>query len=364
MRKWLIRLVIVIAAIAAIPTAGLLLDAVDHQTPADHIKNERLETIKRDWPGNTLDQKGRFMDERNPFVPNGLDLLKWRFGDRPLLEEKHADAWRVDVKDPAEFLSSNTDGMLWLGHASFFIRLGDIGILTDPVFGEPAFLKRWQAVPSPLEKLTDVDYVLISHDHRDHMDEATLCAIAGRFPEAVFLAGLRSEDVLREWVTPTNEIETAGWFQRFDLDTQGLKIYFHPARHWSRRWLLDTNWRLWGSYVIEAGETVIYFGGDSGYADHYLQAAEHFPDIDYFLISIGGYEPRWFMEPNHVTPGEAVAAFRDARAKYLIPMHYGTFDLSDEPPSQPLQLLRREAEAAGLGDRIRPLAINESILIP
>ena len=363
MKKWLVRLGIFIAVTAAIPAVGLVLDELDYQTASGRIKNEQLETIRADWQGNTLDQRTRFMDERNPFVPRTLDLLKWRFGDRPSLKEKQTDTWRVEVKDPSAFLSSSSDGILWLGHASFYIRIGGIGILTDPVFGEPTFLKRLQAVPSSLEKLTDVDYVLISHDHRDHMDEVSLRSIASKFPNAVFLAGLRSEDVLREWVTPTNSVMTAGWFQRFDLGTQDVKIYFHPVRHWSRRWLMDTNWRLWGSYVIEVGETTIYFGGDSGYADHYKRAAELFPDIDYFLISIGGYEPRWFMKPNHITPGEAVAAFHDAGAKVLIPMHYGTFELSDELSSQPLQLLRSEAEAAGVGDRIRPLAIYESIAI-
>lgn len=362
MRKWLFRSLIVIALIAAIPIGGIILNLLDYQTFSHRVRDEQLHTTKADWPGNALDQSNRFMDERNPFLPNTLDLIKWRFGARPFAEEKKNDPWRVEVKDPSAFLASDNDGIMWLGHATFYIRLKGVAILTDPVFGEPAVLRRVVAVPSPLEKIRDVDYVLLSHDHRDHMDEETLRAIAVKFPNAAFLAGLRSEDVLNEWKTPTNPVLTAGWFQQFDLP-QDIKIYFHPVRHWSRRFLLDTNWRLWGSFVIQQNDTTIYFGGDSGYAEHYRELSELYPGIDYLLVGIGAYEPRWFMYPNHNSPEDALTGFRDSGARTLIPMHHGTFDLSDEPPSQPLRLLLEAANRAGIRDRVKPLAINESMAI-
>lgn len=367
MKKWLIGFGTFGAVIVAVPAVGLVLNSIDYQTPVRHVRNDKLPLIKPDWPGNTLDQKDRFMDERDPFLPNTMDLLKWRMGRNPFKDEKEKDVWRPAVKDPVEFLSSEADGIMWLGHATFYIRLGGKGILTDPVFDEPFPLKRLVQISSPLDKINNVDYVLLSHDHRDHMDEASLRAIAAKFPSAVFLAGLRSEDVLDEWKTRDNPVMTAGWFQAFDLPKpvidEQLDVYFHPVRHWSRRWLFDINWRLWGSFVIKRGETTIYFGGDSGYAPHYREAGELFPDIDYFLVGIGAYEPRWFMRPNHNTPAEAVAAFQDARAAVLIPMHYATFDLSDEPPGQPLRFLFDEAARAGVSDRVRPLAINEALVI-
>ncbi|MFN0277969.1 MAG: MBL fold metallo-hydrolase [Pyrinomonadaceae bacterium] len=366
MKKWLIRLGILASVIVAVPVVGLVCEALDHQTVAQRIRNDELPTIKPDWPGNALDQKSRFMDERNPYMPKTRTLLKWTLATNPYKEEKRNDAWQVAVKDPTEFLDGNADGILWLGHASFYIRFGDIGILTDPVFDEPTPLKRLVPVASPLEKIRDVDYVLLSHDHRDHMDEETLRNVAKKFPEAAFLAGLRSEDVLNEWANQSNTIMTAGWFQQFDpsvLANDQVKITFVPVRHWSRRWLFDMNWRLWGGYVIESGDTTIYFGGDSGYAPHYKETGELFPEIDYFLIGIGAYQPRFMMEPNHNSPAEAFRAFQDSGAKKLVPMHYGTFDLSDEPPSQPLRLLLMEAERAGLRECVHPLAINESIVI-
>jgi L-ascorbate metabolism protein UlaG (beta-lactamase superfamily) len=382
MRKWTVR-----ACIAILILIGALLlmaawSEIDTAELTGYKHNDELPTIKAGWPGTPVDQKDRFMNHEFPFLPSAVDLLRWKLGGNPRKQEKQNDTARLEVRDPREFLASDDDGILWLGHASFYIRMHAVGILTDPVFGDPNLLKRFVPVPSPLERISRVDYVLLSHDHRDHMDETTLRAVAKKFPNAKFLAGLRSEDVLNEWKTSSNTVQTAGWFQEFDLRVMRpiiggdaasarnqrdyvpgeVRIYFLPVRHWSRRGLFDTNWRLWGGYVIQTGDTTIYFGGDSGYGRHYREAAELFPRIDYFLIGIGACEPRWFMEPIHNNPSDALKAFTDSGARYLVPMHYGTFDLSDEPPNEPLRLLLEEAEKHGIKERVRPLAINESLL--
>jgi L-ascorbate metabolism protein UlaG (beta-lactamase superfamily) len=361
MKRWLLRILIGMAMVAAILTVAVIWNDVDSQVVSERVKNEDLKTIKQDWNGNPVDRNGRFVNDEFPFLPKITDLLKWKLGGNKFRVEKEADTWPPEVRDPSEFLASNRDGILWLGHASFFIRVNGVSILTDPIFGKPPLVKRFADVPSPLGQVANVDHVLLSHDHRDHMDENTLRAVAEKFPSAKFLAGLRSEDVLGEWKQPTNTLETAGWFQEFDLKDDRLRIFFLPVRHWSRRGLADTNWRLWGGYVIQTPKTTIYFGGDSGYGRHYRETAELFPEIDYFLIGIGAYEPRWFMEPNHNNPADAVKAFQDSGAKWLVPMHYGTFDLSDEPPGQPLKFLLEEAEKAGISDRVRTLAIGQSL---
>ena len=361
MKKWLVR----VGLIVLILVAALFLMAAWSETDTAVIKgyktNEQLPTIKPDWPGTPVDQKDRFMNHEHPFLPSTVDLVKWKAGGNKFSDEKEKDTWRLEVKDPRPFFESDQDGIMWLGHASFYIRANGVGVLIDPVFGKPPVVKRFVEVASPLDQISKVDYVLLSHDHRDHMDEPTLRDIAKKFPNARFLAGLRSEDVLGEWSTPTNTVGTAGWFQQFALADDRVKIYFLPVRHWSRRGLFDTNWRLWGGYIIQTEKATIYFGGDSGYGRHYREAAELFPKIDYFLIGIGAYEPRWFMEPNHNNPSDAVKAFVDSGARYLVPMHYGTFDLSDEPPSQPLRQLNDEAETSGVMDKVRVVAINEHL---
>jgi L-ascorbate metabolism protein UlaG (beta-lactamase superfamily) len=364
MKKWLIRIGLGILLLIGAVIGAMVWNYFDTTSAAHFVSNETAKTIKADWPGTPVDRQGRFVNHEFPFLPRTFDLLRWKLGSNQFESEKASDQFRLSVHDPAEFLSGDGDGIMWLGHASFYIRLKGKGILIDPIFDTPAILERFVQVPSPLERLRLVDYVLLTHDHRDHMDETTLRAVAQKFPQAKFLAGLGSDDVFRDWTTSTNASKTTGWFQEFVLDDTDVRIYFVPVRHWSQRGVFDTNERLWGGYVIESGETTIYQGGDSGYGRHYRETGEVFPEIDYFLIGIGAYEPRWFMEPNHNNPSDVMTAFRDIGAKTLVPMHYGTFDLSDEPPGQPIRLLKTEAEKAGLTDRIRTLNIYESIALP
>lgn len=354
---------VVVALIVLVLVGTAFWTDADKAIISGYEKNDSLQTIKTDWQGTPIDQKGRFVNDEFPFLPKTIQLLRWQTSSNPFKQEKLADTARLDVRDPTAFLDGETDGILWLGHASFFIRLNGKSILVDPIFGTPPLVTRFVDVPSPLEKIRRVDYVLLSHDHRDHTDETTLRQIAQQFPNAMFLAGLGGEDILNEWKTVTNQVRTAGWFQRFDTGDSDLSFHFVPVRHWSRRGLLDTNRRLWGGFVIESSKTTMYFGGDSGYGRHYRQVGELFPQIDYFLIGIGAYEPRWFMEPVHNSPDEALKAFRDSGAKTLIPMHYGTFDLSDEPPNTPLKTMKAEAEKSGVSDRIKTLTINESLEI-
>lgn len=360
MKKWSIRIGISFLIILLVLIAAAFWSDREVTVASTVAPNPTLNTIKPGWPGTPVDSSGRFVNHEFPFLPKIIDLIRWKAAGNPFKDEKQADTGRLEVRDPAAFLESGRDGILWLGHASFYLRLNGRGVLIDPVFGDPPFIPKYVDTVSPLEMIPTVDYVLLSHDHRDHMDENTLRSIAQRFPKAAMMAGLGSEDVLTEWATPTNRIQTAGWFQQFETDGD-IEIYFLPVRHWCRRGLFDTNRRLWGGYIIRSRQTTIYFGGDSGYGSHYKETGELFPDIDYFLIGIGAYEPRWFMAPNHNTPAEAWQAFRDAGARTLVPMHYGTFDLTDEPPSAPLRSLYEAAAEAGRLDALRPLAINESI---
>jgi L-ascorbate metabolism protein UlaG (beta-lactamase superfamily) len=287
--------------------------------------------------------------------------MKWQFGRNPQAKEKKLDTERLEVLNPSEFLNSESDGILWLGHASFFIRLNGKCLLLDPVFGKSAFLKRFVDVPSPIEKLKRLDALLVSHDHRDHADKASIKQITSKFPNANLLAGLQMEGLLNAWKSPTNEVQTAGWYQQFEV-FDDVQITFVPVRHWSRRTLTDTNKRLWGGFVIQSGTTTIYFSGDTGYGGHFKELAELFPKIDYFIVGIGAYSPQFVMKEIHQTPHEALQGFADSGAKYLIPMHYGTFDLTNEPPSEPLRLLNQQAKKLGLSEKIKALKINESII--
>lgn len=362
MKKWFIRIVgILIALVVAAVSTLFLLEANDSNAVVKYAKNEKLTTIKQNWQGTPVDARGRFVNHEFPFTSKTTELLKWQFGDKPFKEEKQNDAVRLEVRDPAEFLNSEKDGILWLGHAAFYIRLNGKTILIDPVFGKPPFITTYVDVPNPLEKIKTVDYLLVSHDHRDHADETTVKALTAKFPNAKVLTGLEMDGLLKDW-TNGNAIETAGWYQQFSLPQDGLKISFLPTRHWSRRGLFDMNRRLWGAFVIEGGGKTIYFGGDSGYGSHYKDLKEIFPKIDFFIVGIGAYEPRWFMSSNHQSPEDAFKAFQESGAETLIPMHFGRFDLSDEPPSQPLEILQSEIKKSATDDKLKILQINENLV--
>jgi L-ascorbate metabolism protein UlaG (beta-lactamase superfamily) len=344
MKKWVFRIIgALFGTLVMIIASVLIFEAIDKAVIEKYVKNENLETVKVDWKGVPVDEKGRFVNTEFPFLPSTVDLLKWQFSSKPQKAEKQNDKERLQVLEPNEFLNGEQNGIFWLGHASTLIRLAGKNILIDPVLGEPRFITRYFELPSPIEKIKRVDYVLITHDHRDHADDATVKAIAQKFPEAKFLVGLGMDDLLKEWMVGADKIQTAGWYQQFKLSDESLKITFVPVRHWSRRGLFDTNERLWGGFVIQGAEQTIYHGGDSGYGSHYTEMSQVFPEIDYFLIGIGSYAPRWFMQANHNNPEDALQGFLDSKAKVLVPMHYATFDMSDEPPGEPL---RRLIEAA------------------
>ncbi|MEO8649799.1 MAG: MBL fold metallo-hydrolase [Acidobacteriota bacterium] len=362
MKKWLFRIAIFMASAVVLLVLLLFWIEMGSTSIIGYIKNESLPVIKENWPGNAIDQRGRFVNDEFPFIPKFTSLLKWKLNSNPFAEEKKADTARVAVLDPTEFLESDRDGVVWLGHASFLIRLDGVSYLTDPIFGKPPLMRTYVDVPTPIAKIRRVDYVLLSHDHRDHTDENSLRAVAAKFPDAVFLGGLGMDDLFSDWAAG-HPSQTAGWFQRYEMPAGKPGIYFLPVRHWARRGLLDMNRRLWGSFILQGRSATVYFGGDSGFGRHYREVGELFPKIDYFLIGIGAFEPRWFMEPHHNNPDDAVKAFHDSGARTLIPMHYGTFDLSDEPPGAPLRQLLQIAWAEGIGKRIRPLAINESLNI-
>ncbi len=224
----------------------------------------------------------------------------------------------------------------WLGHASMLIQMGGVNILTDPIVGSPSFLyKRVLPFGAEFTALPHIDVVLISHNHRDHMDTNTLRALHKEH-DPLFL--VPCGDALWFKKRGITKVEEHLWWEA--LEHKGVLFSFVPAWHWSQRGLLDHNSSLWGGWVMESKTDTVYFAGDSAYSEHYFKAiGERFPEIEIAIMPIGPCDPDHWMRKSHMSAQEAGQAFLDCGGKYFIPMHWGTFCFGTDLFSTPIERL-------------------------
>ncbi|MBW4716642.1 MBL fold metallo-hydrolase [Saccharothrix obliqua] len=240
----------------------------------------------------------------------------------------------------------------WYGHASSLVEIDGARILIDPVWSErcsPSRLvgpKRMHPVPHELGEVGPVDAVVISHDHYDHLDRATVrvLAEAGR---AVFVVPLGIGAHLRRWRVPAERIVELDWDESHEV--AGVRLVATPAQHFSGRGLRRDP-TLWASWAVIGPRHRVYYSGDTGYFDGYRRIGERYGPFDASLVQIGAYGPGW---PDiHMTPEEGVAAHRDVRGGLLIPVHWATFNLAFHDWTEPVDRVWREAKALDV-----PLAV-------
>jgi L-ascorbate metabolism protein UlaG (beta-lactamase superfamily) len=335
------------AILAVVPSVVYFNSSSNSMPKTDkYTHNPELKNILPNelWPGTPVDQNGVFINHEHPFWPKFSDLLKWQMSTNPYKEEKKNDERRLEVTYHKTLKDVPDNSITWLGHACFLIKINGIIILIDPVFDTPGFfMNRYSDLPIEESEFVGIDYILISHDHRDHCSEDTIKLLAKQNPDVTWLCGLRLDTWINKW-TGSEKIQAAGWYQQYDLKEEFLKVTFLPTRHWSRRGLNDVNATLWGAFMIEASEVKIYFGGDSGYGSHIADVNKIFGEVDFYIAGIGAFAPRWFMGPSHMHPEEVAQACIDLQPKNLIPMHFGTFNLSDEPLLEPAKLISEQKE--------------------
>lgn len=308
----------------------------------EHIcfrRNERLATINPYWRGNPM-VKGRFFNRQHRFRPGMGSVLKWRLSPNPQRKEKRTVKWEPKVNYLRSLDAVNGNSLIWLGHNSFFMQLSGKRIMFDPVFGNIPFVRRRSQFLANPNIFTGIDYLLISHDHFDHLDKQSVGRLLENNPHMKLFCGLGTGELVKSWF-PEIEMLEAGWYQQ--IEDGHLKITFLPAQHWSKRSVRDGGQRLWGAFMLQGDGISIYYSGDTGYSNHFAEIPELFSSPDYALVGIGAYKPRWFMRPNHISPHEALTASQEMHAGLTIPMHYGTFDLSDEPLHDPPQVFAAEA---------------------
>jgi L-ascorbate metabolism protein UlaG (beta-lactamase superfamily) len=297
--------------------------------------NSALTFIKENWKGNPLDNRGNYKNLNEKSEKGFLDLIRWKSKGNNYNKMKVGQKTNVEVS-ALDLKALSKDCIVWLGHASFLLQINNTKILIDPVLFNIGPIKRHTELPCPIESFINIDLILISHNHRDHLDEKSMKYICSQNKNAVIYTGMEIDKVLRKWKIK-NVIVEAGWYQQYPPINE-LKICYLPAKHWNRRYLHDLNTMLWGSFTIAFADKTIYFAGDSGYDIHFEEIGKLF-QIDLALIGMGAYEPNWFMKPAHTNPKEALQISEELKAKKWMPMHYGTFDLSDEPIFLPKKTL-------------------------
>ncbi len=320
--------------------------------------NPKLPIIKDNWLQNPLDERGLYCNLNEKSERGLKEVLQWQLGKKPHRLEKKVEQFCHTVNFNSHFLQNKSDGVVWLGHASFLLHIDGIRIVIDPIFWGISGLKRKTAMPCHPSEIKDVDVILLSHNHRDHADEKSMKLLCATNPTALILTGLQIGNLLRQWKIQ-NVIEEAGWYQQYSF--RKLNIAYLPAKHWSRRFLWDLNEMLWGSFIIQGKNQSIYFGADSGYDAHFKEVGSLFGTIDIGILGCGAYKPEWFMSTSHKNPAEAVKAFNDTGAKVFIPMHIGTFDLSDEPLSEPFRLLKNYEEELKINGELKILDIGTTL---
>lgn len=323
--------------------------------------NPDLPIIKPDWKGNPIHENGSFVNHEHPFTTGFGDVWKWQTGPKPFKKAKKEDTWKPEFIQDTSFLDNEKDCLVWLGHAWFFLRLDSINMLLDPVFFKIPMVKQIVPNPYPIHLFKNIDYILLSHDHRDHMDEKSLRILGSQNPQMEIITSLGMTPTLRKWCK--NSITEMGWYQQYVTAENKLTVTYLPTRHWGRRYLADTNIRLWGAFMIQAGGKTIYFGSDSGYGSHYQDLKELFPSIDIAMLGIGAFRPEWFMHQAHMSPTDAVKAFNESGAKKFLPMHFATLDLSDEPIGEPYQTIKTLEKENKISGTVMLPAVGETIYL-
>jgi len=240
----------------------------------------------------------------------------------------------------------------WIGHATLLVQMEHVTFLTDPTWSNrpspvPLFGPSRYVEPGlEINDLPPIDFVVISHNHYDHLDLPTLQSLAKRNPETLFYVPLGNASLLQQ--QGIDKVEELDWGQT--AVHKGVTIHCLPSQHWSKRSLTDDHKALWSSWAVTGAERRFYFAGDTGYFSGFEAIGNELGPFDLVAVPIGAYAPRAMMRESHMNPEEALLAAIDLRASRAVAIHFGTFDLSDEPLAEPPLRFNNAARNSELGE--------------
>ncbi|POB02007.1 MBL fold metallo-hydrolase [Halopseudomonas oceani] len=248
----------------------------------------------------------------------------------------------------ADLLAAPDNSVWRLGHSSLVFKLNDAFWLTDPVFSKRASPvqwfgpKRFHAPPISIAELPPIKVVVLSHNHYDHLDHAAIRQLQHKVEQ--FITPLGVGATLIRWGVPPGKVRELDWWD--DVEIDGVRATATPAQHFSGRGFSDGNRTLWCSWVLQHPDSKLFFSGDTGYFDGFREIAERLGPFDIAFMETGAYNPRWVYV--HMLPEQTLQAFLDLRARWLYPIHNGTFDLSMHTWEEPFEQITRLAEQHGV----------------
>ncbi len=266
------------------------------------------------------------------------DVIKWKVTTTPA-KWPESEIINKSIPELVRDGISSSVHVTYIGHATTYIQDAKLSILTDPQFSDRAspvsFVgpKRSRKPALQIDEIPKLDFVVISHNHYDHLDLPSLLKLHKKF-RPKFIVPLGNKKLLEE--EGIQNVIELDWWQSFE------NIQLVPVSHWSARGVYDRNKALWGGYVIKIDDKKVFFAGDTGYGPHFEMIYEKLGAMDISILPIGAYAPRWFMKYQHMDPTDALKAHTDLASKQSFAIHFETFQLTDEAFSEPRQLLTEE----------------------
>jgi N-acyl-phosphatidylethanolamine-hydrolysing phospholipase D len=292
-----------------------------------------------------------------------LDFLKWTLVERRQTPRRPDPDPAVFTRADPSYVTPRADpdqfSLTWVGHTSFLIQIAGLNVLTDPMWSERASPvqfagpRRWMAPGVEFDRLPPIDAVVLSHDHYDHLDSATVSRIASRYPAAVWNAPLGVGAFLKQH--GARDINERDWWEQTSVAS--LKLTCVPAQHFSGRTLGRRNRTLWSGWTLRSRNHSVFFAGDTALHPEFATIAERCGPFQVAILPIGAYEPRWFMGSVHMNPEDCLKAMsqlvsrQNGRRLVMAAAHWGTFKLTDEPMDEPPAWMGELWQAARLDAR-------------
>lgn len=342
---------IMIIAIVSIIVLLVIIAAIFINVSPEFGAKASAEEIKK-YEALSNFEKGQFIN----LIPTSMDMSAGNMASTFREYFRGGKERRPDFDIPVQSIDSleivenkEQTKLIWFGHSAFLLQIDGKNILIDPMFGEVPAPHPWlggkrysNKLPISIEKLPEIDAIIISHDHYDHLDYGSIEQLKRKTKEFFVPIGVGRH--FRSWGIPEQHIHELNWWEEVQFNE--LTFIFAPSRHFSGRGISDRNKTLWGSWVILGKKDKIYFSGDGGYGPHFKEIGDKFGPFDFAMIECGQYNEKWAQI--HMMPEESAQAAVDVKANMMMPIHWGAFTLALHSWTDPVERVIKKTNELGM----------------